>query len=134
MLSVLLETNKSIRPGSGGTEINTDKRREYMRLRGANMPQKQDRKREYMKQYMRRKREAAAAYCTKPYGETGIPLKVSNDALVSPCVAVAWRYRMADPHAAGIVINKAGAIDRDQVEASLRERFGREIIELEPCL
>jgi hypothetical protein len=49
-------------------------------------------------------------------------------------LAVAWRYRMADPHAGGIVINKAGPIDRAQVEASLRERFGREIIELEPCL
>jgi hypothetical protein len=55
-------------------------------------------------------------------------------ACTSAVLTIAWRYRMADPHAAGVVINKAGAIDRAQVEASLRERFGREVIELEPCL
>jgi hypothetical protein len=97
------------------------------------MPQKHDRKREYMKQYMRRKREGAAAYCTKPYGETDVPLKVSNDALVSPCVAAAWRYRMADNYGAGTVVNRAGPIARTQVEQSLKERFGREVIELEPA-
>jgi N6-adenosine-specific RNA methylase IME4 len=57
-----------------------------------------------------------------------------TDPFHTPAVtlAVAWRYRMADPHAAGTFINKAGPIDRASVEVILRERHGREVIELEP--
>jgi hypothetical protein len=47
-------------------------------------------------------------------------------------LAVAWRYRMADNYAAGALINKAGPIDRASVDVLLRERHGREVIELEP--
>jgi hypothetical protein len=47
-------------------------------------------------------------------------------------LAVAWRYRMAGNYAAGILINKSGLIDRPRVEVILRERFGHEVIELEP--
>lgn len=47
-------------------------------------------------------------------------------------LAVAWRYRMADNYAAGALISKTRPIDRASVETSLKERFGREVIELEP--
>jgi hypothetical protein len=47
-------------------------------------------------------------------------------------LAVAWQYRMADNYAAGALISKTGPIDRASVETSLKERFGREVIELEP--
>jgi superfamily I DNA/RNA helicase len=48
-------------------------------------------------------------------------------------LAVAWRYRMADNYGGGTVVSKAGPIGRTQVEASLKERFGCEVIELKPC-
>jgi hypothetical protein len=47
-------------------------------------------------------------------------------------LAVAWQYRMADNYAAGALISKTGPIDRASVETSLKEWFGREVIELEP--
>lgn len=39
---------------------------------------------------------------------------------------------MAGNYAAGALISKTGTIDRASVETSLKERFGREVIELEP--
>ena len=63
-----------------------------------------------------------------------VTLPVNN---VTPAVntpALAWRYRMADNYATGTLINKAGSIDRTSVEVSLRERFGRAVMELEPCV
>jgi hypothetical protein len=47
-------------------------------------------------------------------------------------LAVAWQYRMAGNYAVGALISKTGPIDRASVETSLKERFGCEVIELEP--
>jgi hypothetical protein len=47
-------------------------------------------------------------------------------------LAVAWQYRMAGNYAAGALISKIEPIDRASVETSLKERFRREVIELEP--
>jgi hypothetical protein len=63
-----------------------------------------------------------------------VTLPVNTGAVTLPVnsLAVAWRYRMADNYAAGILINKSGLIDRPRVEVILRERFGHEVVELEP--
>jgi hypothetical protein len=47
-------------------------------------------------------------------------------------LAVAWQYRMADNYVAGALISKTEPIDRASVEISLKERFGHEVMELEP--
>jgi uncharacterized membrane protein len=63
-----------------------------------------------------------------------VTLPVNTGAVTLPVnsLAVAWRYRMAGNYAAGALISKTGSIDRASVETSLKERFGREVIELEP--
>lgn len=112
----------------------------------------------YMREYMRRRRAETdtvntcpvcggsftarrrARFCSpkcrlKAHRET-LTVNTPDETLTvnTQRLAVAWRYRMADNYAAGTVSNKAGPIDRASVEASLREQFGRDVIELDPCV
>jgi hypothetical protein len=102
----------------------------------------------YMREYMRRRRTETDTVNTCPicgcsftarrgarFCSPKCRLKAHRETLTinTPRLAVAWRYLMADNYGAGTVINQAGPIDQTSVETSLREQFGRKLIELEPC-